>query len=474
MIPIGAFIGVGASMFGRSKRKKTEAGVTNLLTRTFLAGPLFALWVNIPFAKPVFGCAILLAAFPALTLRFILLPLRLPRVAYYFALLSPPISTSSEIKGAAALFGSLAALRRRMPDPATVAFLQRRLTKLHTLRAAGLAANGFVALLQRRREHARLLLEAADSVPTALLPRLVRRPVQAWLVADAAERGDFRYVNAVAGRGWQRWPRTVALIGRCLLGEPDAPSNAVLWLAWAAAPHRLATLPMLRRALATPRVRGAAAPEARPATGGAHPLDAAIAAHAALARTPSPATVTAAVFAWDEARATPATCPLLARRALALETSADAALARLFEAAESDLAVYAYLAPDGTRSATLDAAAGQRRRADLEAIETSAAALRDRTRRAALLAPAEEWTEWTSLRAACERARGDGTNEERCRTVFHAVYDAASGHAVWLFNAQSQKLLANVIFRWLAEEGRNVANDATRALLKKNIACGAG
>ena len=477
MIPVG-LIGAAVAAAARAgtgarPRKKTGPELSNFLWRAFLAFPLTALAFGVPYLRWVLVPALVFAALPALTLRFVLVPLAPPRVAYWFARISPPIATASETKAAAVLFGSLAALRSPKTDPDVVAWLQSRMNGVHALWATGLAASGFLAVLAGRDGHARLLFEAADSLPSRRIPTLVRRPVQAWLVADAARDGDWRAVDAIARRGWQRWPRLMGLIALRLRSEHDAPSDLVLWLAWLAAPRRLATRPILRRALSVP-ARAAASGGDAPARSATGSLEEAVAAHAAFVRAPSSATVVRAAQAWDAARAAPSASPLVARRALALQTAPDSALARVFETAEFDLSSYADLAADGAESATLEAAAARARRVELADIETIAGALRDRTLRGAVLDPADEWMEWTALRAMCERARGEGTNLERRRTVFSIVYAAACDHAAWLHNAQGQKLLANSIFRWLSDEAAPVADERTRALLRKNAAAGGG
>jgi len=475
MIPIGALVGAAMALRrGGAPRKKTEPEAANFLLRIFLAFPMVTIPIVVPYGPIFLAPLCVLAAFPALTLRFLLVPLGLPRVAYWFSRISPPIATSTEKKAAAVLFGSLAGLRARAKDEKAAAWLQARADEIHSLRATGLAANGFLALLRGQPQAARLLFEAADSIPGRLIPRLVRRPVQTWLVADAARSGDWRAVEAIAQRGWQRWPRAMGLIARRLLADTNAPSDAALWLAWLAAPHRRATLPILRRALDVPRDVPAPVEDAAPERAAESPVESAIAAHAAFVRAPSSATVVRAAQAWDAARASSSECPVVARRALALETPSDPALARIFEVAESELAPYSDLAPDDLGSTTLEAAAARSRGLGLDDIETTVKALRERTQRAKALGPADEWMEWMALRGMCERARGDGTNVERQRTVFSVVYPTACNHAAWLFNQQGQKLLANVIFRWLADEAATVADERVRALLRKNVAAGAG
>jgi hypothetical protein len=481
MIPIGALIGAGLAL--RSGVSGVRGGnvrplppsVALVLLRTLvgLFGSLATLIVPYPYRLLFLG-ALALLAFPALLLRFVLVPLALPRVAYWFMRISPPVATASESKAAAVLFGALAALRSRARRPETAVWLQARIDRIHTFGPTGLAASGFLAVLGGRLGDARLLLEASDSVPSRLVPRLVRRPVQAWLVADAARNGDWHAIDAIARRGWQRWPRAMSLFARRLRNARGAPSDLVLWLAWAMAPHRYATLPILRRAVEVPRRNALSLPVPEIGPVSEEPLEAAVSLHAAFVRAPSPSTLGRAARAWDVARDAPLASSIVARRALALATEPDPALARVFALAETELAPFVDLAPEITDSLTLGAAAAAARRLDLEELETMVSALRDRTARAVVLDPAAEWMEWASLRLASERARGTGNDLERRRTVFSIVYPTLCNYGAWLFNARGQKLQANVIFRWLAAEGSGVAEEGIRALLRRNVRVGAG
>jgi hypothetical protein len=104
-------------------------------------------------------------------------------------------------------------------------------------------------------------------------------------------------------------------------------------------------------------------------------------------------------------------------------------------------------------------------------IEALASAMAQRTARKESLHTSGEWMEWGALRRSCEKATHDATLEVR-RTVFSTVYNPACNHAVWLFNTQGEKLLANGMFRWLAREARAVNDAAAITLLEKNVKAG--
>jgi len=274
-----------------------------------------------------------------------------------------------------------------------------------------------------------------------------------------------------------RWPWLMGAIAERLIGAPRAPSDAVLYVAWIAAPHRRATWPMVRRALAAPR--GAVGDPAREAAGDPplDPLAAALRAHAASFGAPSEAALLAAGRAWDAARDAPATNALIARRVLALEarSSVDAVFLRLVESVESDLEVPAARAPAHivATSPTLAAAASRARQRDLDEIDLIAKRLTRRTAQKEMLHVIEEWMEWSSLRRLCERVLRDADASVH-RAVFTSIFSGTCNYAVWLFNVRGEKLLGNTIFRWLLAVGRGVADEAATKLLTKNVAAGHG
>jgi hypothetical protein len=164
----------------------------------------------------------------------------------------------------------------------------------------------------------------------------------------------------------------------------------------------------------------------------------------------------------------------------------EAALARILETAESDLADHAAecgsrlptsdrfsRAKSQAKSATLEAAEARARQRDLDEIHSAAAALRDRTNRRAGLHPLEEWTAWMSLRLLCERVSRRGGKATR-RAAFTEVYAPSCNWAVWMFNVRGEKLLAHHVFRWLLDEARMAQDSHAVELLEKNVRSGHG
>ncbi len=486
MIPIGPIILAArlASGAGRGQVRQSSPKATNIGARLFLGlmgvvicsmiSEVGGRWGTVAWG--LCGAAM----FPSILLRFVFVPLGLPRVAYWFPVLTVPLAHSGEIRGGAALMAALALTRRRNLQARSAEWLDRELSLMSQSQCMAATAAGVLAAARGKRETARRIFGAVDVVSDRA-PRVARRVAREWLVADAAERGAWEEVVLLGQSGFKQigWPRTMGALARRLLGLPNAASSGVLVVAWLASRHRLATLPIVRRAIATPR-RSSLAPEApTPSLASPHgdALTPALQAHAAALRAPSEASVIAAGRAWDAVRTSGYVAALFARRAIALETRATAenALVRLVDVAERDLApIVAGLAPSVLEaSPTLAAASRVSRRKVMLEIESIAGAMAQRTARKEPLHTSGEWMEWGALRRACELALREAAPEVR-RTVFAAVYGPACNHAVWLFNAQGEKLLANGMFRWLAREAKAV-NDATALkLLEKNVKIGDG
>ena len=122
MIPIGPIIGALAASrgLGGAGYRQTSPRTGNMALR--LMGWFFGLILATALAKdfPWPGglaiAAVFAASLPALFLRAVLIPLWLPRVAYWFAIVSPPLAHSAEIRGGAALVAMQALARKRTID----------------------------------------------------------------------------------------------------------------------------------------------------------------------------------------------------------------------------------------------------------------------------------------------------------------------------------------------------------------------
>jgi hypothetical protein len=486
LIPIGPIIVAARLASGAASRgqaRQTNPRHTNVALRVFFgimaagfcAGMSESLGRLGYVAWLFFGAAML----PAVTLRYVLVPLGLARTSYWFAVLTVPLAHSREIRGGAALMAALALVRRRRVSARTIDWLDRQLSLMSQSSSLAITAAGVLAAARGKKETARRVFHAVDVI-TERAPRIARRVAREWLVADAAERGAWDEVVLVGRPGWRQiaWPRTMGAIARRLTSMSKAAPNAVLLFAWLASPHRLATLPILRRAMAVPR-RTNDEPELAmaPPPQQADALAPALLAHAAAIRSANDGAIVAAGVAWDGVRTSGQAGALFARRAVALETkaTAESGLARLLETAEHDLApLVAKLPAERTSgSPTLGASSRLARRKAMIEIESLTSAMAQRTARKESLHTSGEWMEWGALRRSCELATHDATLEVR-RTVFATVYNPACNHAVWLFNTQGEKLLANGMFRWLAREARAVNDAAAITLLDKNVKAGEG
>jgi len=443
------------------------------------AGAFAALLAHVsPWLARGFVALVVVASFPAWILHGLLIPLGRWRAAYFLALVSPPLAHSYEVRGGAVLVGALALGRRRAVDPAAAAWLEARLVRARSVRSVWMTAAGLLAAARGRPETARRLLHAVDGL-SRRSTRLARRVAREWLVADAAEKGDWGDVAALARGRWEliRWPYLMGAIARRLLGV-DAPSDLALRGLWLAAPHRRRTLPILRRALAVPRRPGGEVSGASPRQGDPREvLAAALSAHAACLACPTGAALVAAGQAWDAASRAPSVRAFFARRAAALDArqTPDGALERLLETARQDLAPLVAQASPAVveRSPLLGEAAALARRDRMAEIEELVRAMAARSSRRVAVPVAEEWMDWGALRSACDRVNR-GARAEARRALFVTVYGSACNHAVWLYNARDQRLLANGMFRWLAREARTVGDAAAAELLEKNVAVGDG
>ena len=474
--------------------RRSEPHQLNLAARLFVCFPatalLLALQPHHPYLSDLGFFLLVVVSLPALVLRVVLVPLGLPRAAYWFAFLSPPRAHSVEIRGGAVLMGALALGRSSQPSPATAAWLEEKLGHQSNVRSLSIAAAGLLAAARGNEGGARAILRAVEGVTLPSWAPLAISEARTWLVLDAARRGDWGDVAAIGADGTAaptfRWPYLMGILARRLTLDPIAPTNGELWKAWLRAPYRLATLPLLRRALATiplPETASPASPASEPLPSDpADLLATALEAHAACLQRPSPASLVVTARAWDAVRTSPAVASLLARRALALEahTGADAVLTRLLASVETDLVrpfaevlAPAARAPLIRTSATLKDVAARVDRRAMEDIEALAKAYADRTKERRELEPPIEWLEWGRLRGACDAVVRDAPSATK-RAVFEAVYSPTCNFAVWLYNLRDEKLLANAMFRWLRDRAREADHAGAVAVLEKNVLLGVG
>ena len=193
----------------------------------------------------------LLAIHPWILVRWICIPLGMPRVAWWLSSLGG-VPWVRDPEGGAVLAGALAALRKRVHDPKAAAFLHRRLRDTR-LRGAGIVAAALLAADEGDHARARQLMDSLELFDPDLCPPLARRIAQDWRMADDACAGQWSRIADTSDElpNVSRTARFFAVAARRLTGGEDAGAGALI-RRWLAAPRRLATAPLLRRALRGP------------------------------------------------------------------------------------------------------------------------------------------------------------------------------------------------------------------------------
>ena len=509
MIPFGA---IAAGILAARMLAGRQGGVVARPVRTPRARWMILLWAIVLPIWGILGLALVLGGFTAAAggvvgsalvlllplffpwafARHVFVPLGMPRAAYFTVAALPDWAWMRDPRGGAVLAGAWALLRQRRPDATRADWLERKLssaTDHKALAGAGVAASGLLAAARGDLEGARAILTSVRLVDPKATPKAARRIALDWLLADAASRGHWKAVADLRlETDASRSVRLCADIARRLLGDALAPSKARIWLGWALAPHRRATLPLVRRAVATEaRVPETSAPEAEPAPEHEHLWDRALAAHARLLRHDA-TEVGARVggealarlgIAWDGALADRGEQSVLAERAFVLGLSVaaahgGAAIARITRAVEDDIAALARAA--GVRLEALRSAGGTAARAAerlrdelLAEVELASGALRRRTDEKRALPATAEWRESIAIRAQYEHAVGLGGPELQ-RLLFSRVKNDVWSHAYWLSSERSERTVANAAYVWLLAEARAVGD--TRAIdpLTGNVA----
>ncbi len=439
--------------------------------------------------------AIIALAFPWTTTRLVLIPLGLPRLAYWLAR-SAEVTFDGDLHGGAALAGAWALLRRREPDEAATAWLEDRLrpAQVQTIGGAGILASGLLLAARGDRDGARAVIRTVTEIDPRACPPTARRLAAGWLAADAASRGAWSEVAEIGvgfGSGRQAW--LLSAVAQSLLGEPLAPGRLGLWLRWVIAPNRRGTRSIVRRALDVldgvyleldPKEP---APRS-PAVVAADDWSNALARHAAVLTKPIASVEGADLLtlgrAWDAILEDRVAERILAERALLLgEASSTRTLARLREAVEDDLTALVLSrelgldtlvergAAEAAPSPTIDRVRRRVRDHLLVGVEASSDALRRRLDEKRELPAVDEWREWTTLRLAYEHGARLAGQDFR-RLAFYKVHPDITSLAVWLFNDRQQRPLGNAMFKWLLAEATALDDARAIALQSKNVACG--
>jgi hypothetical protein len=415
--------------------------------------------------------AIVLFLMPTVLLEWIVVPLRMPRVAYWVARIGLPLGFIEENGAGGVVYGALAAAHTRSPLKAA-AWLKRKLDEPRSLRGRGLLAAGLLAALRGDRDRARCLLLVADNLPWQVISRKARRMARDWLVAEAAQAGEWREVIRLGRRkyGSRRWSYLMARIGERLVGDKRACANWLLWLLWLAAPKRVATLPLLRRALATPRL----------STGNPRQQHTTLELPQALAglaqafrnhQAQDGLSLSESVHAVDAALEHPATRALIEQRLAALEAQGDvdATLARARQRMINLLVPLLEMSPDlapkdGREPIVVDAIARVRSR-HFKDIEAQCHDYRERTKNKDVLDRVLEWEMWAVLRRSAERLLLLDPASEAA--VFQAMWPACNNFAVLQHNDWHRLMFAYEIYSWLHKHAQSAPS--ALELLARNM-----
>jgi hypothetical protein len=407
---------------------------------------------------------------PVVILNRVLVPLGWPWVSFWVARCCRPLESTADGGSNAALYAAQA-FSYRPPSAATADWLEQKLKQARRLRGSGIVAAGLLAAQRADRERARALLRIADTMPSRCIDRRARGIARDWLVVDAVQIEYWRKVSRFGRRGWgsRRWSYAMARLAERLAGEPRACRNWLLVLLWLAAPRRLWTLPLLRRAAATPRIREAASTE----IAGAGDLPRALADLAQLLG--SPFSVSEPMFRQtvggvDAALESPATARRVQERLAALGAYETPPVIASIRSRLADLLVPVVeqapdLASGAEPGATLDRARERVRARLFRDIEAQSKDYSERQRDEKGLDMLAEWRVWAATRQAAERLVELDPGAQQA--MFFTLYAPANNFAVFQQNRRKQPILALEIYRWLLSQARD--NAAATDLLKRNI-----
>ena len=418
--------------------------------------------------------------------RYVLAPFGLVKPAYYVAL--GAWAQNEERSSLALLAASIALIRRPQFDPEAAEFLDQKLQGESTLRGAGIAASAVLALARGDHEGARVLFESVRTLDGRVCGPAARHTAAEWLAASAAERGNWDEVAQIGAdlvdAGRPAW--LLSGVAKRLLGRGDAPTKWWLLFRWAFSPARLATYPLVERAIAVPdgavpidEDRDSTLPQV-PVSPEGDRLARALAMHVNLLTSKRPVAreIAAVGRAFDEALSSDSLAHDIEERAVFLGANrGSSVLSRLRADVEESLfhllKRHRIALDDTVDDLGETAASAQRRLRDeaLAVIEALSDAVKNRVSERRALSPIDEWREFSALRLAYERGVGMGGAELRY-LAFTKVHRDVCAQAVWLFNDRKEKPIANAMFRFLLSEARAVGDTAGVELQTKNVSCG--
>jgi hypothetical protein len=409
---------------------------------------------------------------PTLLLRWIVVPLRMPRTAYWTVRICFPLGLIKEIEAGAVVYGALA-LVRTSPSGEAISWLERKLRNAETIQGAGVVAAGLLAALRKDIDRARGLFATADRMHARLIPQSIRAIARDWLVVDAARAGNWHKVIrlGLTSTNRLRWSYNMARIAERLTGAPQARPNWLLWQCFLSAPRRRLTYPLFRRALAVPRRRSVQPDTPANATG--LPL-----ALGGLARALEGANahdgelLDRSIDAVD--RELDSVHPMIEQRLGMLGGRGDAGSVRsLFRDRLIDLAIPLieddpYLARAAQQDSIMEQAVWQVRRRLMGDIESQCRDYRERTAGEDSLDLVAEWETWARLNSSADRLLE--LDSAAGNVLFQMVYAPVCNFAVYQHNGRKRIALAHDMFVWLLRYAHDTPE--ARQLLAKNVQAG--
>jgi hypothetical protein len=261
----------------------------------------------------------------------------------------------------------------------------------------------------------------------------------------------------------------MARLAERLAGQPRACRGWQLYLLWLAAPRRLWTLPLLRRAVATPRVSELISGEIDSPEG----MPQALADLAQLLE--SPFSVSERLFRQivrgvDVHLDSAAMAARMQQRLAALGAHETASVVSRVRSRLADLLVPVLerapsLASAAERGPILDQARERVRARFFRDLEAQSKDYSERQRDENSLDALTEWRIWAATRYAAERLLELDPGAEQA--MFLSLYAPANNFAVFLQNRRKQPVLALEVYGWLLAHARG--NASATDLLSRNV-----
>ena len=408
---------------------------------------------------------------PTPLVRWIVVPLRMPRTAYWTVRICFPLGLIKEIEAGAVVYGALA-LARKSPSNEAISWLERKLRNAQTIQGCGVVAAGLLAALRKDIDRARGLFGTADRMHERLIPRSIRAIARDWLVVDAARAGNWHRVIrlGLSSTNRMRWSYTMARIAERLTGAPQARPNWLLWQCFLSAPRRRVTYPLFRRAVGVPR-RRSMQPDAPASATGLPPALGDLARSLEAANAHNGELLDRSIDAVD--RELDSMHPMIEHRLGMLGSRGNAGSVRsLFRHRLIDLAIPLieddpYLARAAQQDSIMEQAVWQVRRRLMGDIESQCRDYRERTAGEDSLDLVAEWETWARLSSSANRLLElDSTAES---VLFQMVFAPVCNFAVYQHNGRKRIALAHDMFVWLL---RYANEPEARQLLAKNVQAG--